>query len=219
MDISINFAIHVFVAVVKMQLFPEWARPVGQYMVSELRQITKDIDLASNMLKPVIEERLRDLEMPSCEQTPDDLIQWLVESLPAEEKTDVRSQAHLQLILAAASIHTTNNLVTDCIYDLAANPDAQEMLREEARQVLEVEHGWARKESMAKLKKLDSFMKETQRLAGNISEWQFCCYWCTRLTCRSLLHPQGHQADRPVRRHPPALGHQAAGTAGRHLAR
>ncbi|KAJ0167756.1 Ent-kaurene oxidase [Colletotrichum tanaceti] len=171
MDISINFAIHVFVAVVKLQLFPEWARPVAQYGVSELRQIRKDVDKASVMLKPIIEERLRDLELPSYEKSPDDLIQWLVEALPEDEKRDIRSQTHLQLILAAASIHTTNNLVTDCIYDLAAYPEAQEMLREEAHQVLEVEHGWARKESMAKLKKLDSFMKETQRLTGNITSF------------------------------------------------
>ncbi|KAM0272214.1 hypothetical protein ACHAQH_008796 [Verticillium albo-atrum] len=169
MDTSINFAIHVFTAVVKLQFFPEWSRPAAQYLVSELRQIRKDIDIAKKMLTPVIEERLRNMDMHSAEDKPDDLIQWLVEALPEEEKTDYEAQAHLQLILAAASIHTTNNLVTDCIYDLAAHPEVQEMLREEAHQVLEVEEGWARKESMAKLKKLDSFMKETQRLAGNIT--------------------------------------------------
>jgi ent-kaurene oxidase len=169
MDTSINFAIHVFIAVVKLQFFPEWARPVAQHLVSELRQIRKDIDIATDMLQPVIEERLRDMKMPSYKEGPDDLIQWLAEALPEDEKTDYRAQAHVQLILAAASIHTTNNLVTDCIYDLAAHPEVQDMLREEARQVLEVEEGWTRKESMAKLKKLDSFMKETQRLAGNIS--------------------------------------------------
>lgn len=193
MDISINFAIHVFVAVVKMQLFPEWARPVAQYGVSELRQIRRDVDKASVMLKPIIEERLRDLEMPSYEKSPDDLIQWLVEALPEDEKRDVRSQAHLQLILAAASIHTTNNLVTDCIYDLAAYPEAQDILREEAHQVLEVEHGWARKESMAKLKKLDSFMKETQRLAGNISELKTRHAPHHRLRPLSIVHSQGCQ--------------------------
>ncbi|EEY23335.1 ent-kaurene oxidase [Verticillium alfalfae VaMs.102] len=169
MDTSINFAIHVFTAVVKLQFFPEWSRPAAQYLVSELRQIRKDIDVAKKMLKPVIEERLRDMEMHSAEEKPDDLIQWLVEALPTEEKTDYEAQAHIQLVLAAASIHTTTNLVTDCMYDLAAHPEVQEMLREEAHQVLEVEEGWLRKESMAKLKKLDSFMKETQRLAGNIT--------------------------------------------------
>ena len=79
--------------------------------------------------------------------------------------------AKLQLILAAASIHTTNNLLTECMYDLAAHPEVQEMLREEAHEVLEVEGGWQKKESMVKLKKMDSFMKEVQRTNGNISEY------------------------------------------------
>jgi cytochrome P450 len=169
MDTSINFAIHVFVAVVKLQIFPEWLRPVGQFLVSELGQIQRDMQIANRLLKPVIEERLRDLDMPGCEKPPDDLIQWLIEALPPEERTDFEAQAHLQLILTAASIHTTNNLLTECVYDLAAYPDVQRMLREEAYQVLEVEGGWARKESMAKLKKMDSFMREVQRLSGNIS--------------------------------------------------
>lgn len=170
MDTSINFAIHVFIAVVKLQFFPAWSRPVAQHLVSELRQIRRDVDIATATLRPVIEERLRDMEMPGFKEGPDDLIQWLAEALPEKEKTDYEAQAHIQLILAAASIHTTNNLVTDCIFDLAAHPEVQEMLREEAYQVLVVEDGWSRKESMAKLKKLDSFMKEVQRLAGNISK-------------------------------------------------
>lgn len=173
MDTSINYAMHVFIAVVKLQLFPEWLRPVGQYLVSELGQITRDIEKAENMLRPIIHERLRDLNVPSCEKPPDDLIQWLIEALPENEKTDVHTQTQLQLMLAAASIHTTNNLLTDCMMDLAARPDVQEMLREEAYQVLEAEQGWEKKESMAKLKKMDSFIKEVQRMSGNISTFFF----------------------------------------------
>lgn len=174
MDTSINFAIHVFMAVVKLQFFPGWARPMAQHLVSEIRQIRTDIKLATDMMRPVIEERMRDMEMPSFSEGPDDLIQWLLEALPEDERPDIEAQAHVQLVLSAASIHTTTNLLTDCIYDLAAHPEVQDMLREEANQVLEVEEGWARKESMPKLKKLDSFMKETQRLAGNISTSNTC---------------------------------------------
>jgi cytochrome P450 len=169
MDTSINFAVHVFVAVVKLQLFPEWLRPLGQHLVSEIRAIRRDLDTARQLLEPIIRERLRDMEIPGYEKPPDDLIQWLLEALPENEKTDIAAQTQLQLILSAASIHTTNNLLTDCMYDLAAHPEVQDMLREEAYQVLEVEQGWARKDSMAKLKKMDSFMKEVQRLSGNIS--------------------------------------------------
>jgi hypothetical protein len=170
MDTTINFAVHVFTACVKLQFIPEWARPVGQYFVSELRQIRKDIKIAKELLKPILEERLQDMELSNGEDAPDDMIQWLIDALPEGEKGDLTTQAELQLIIAAASIHTTNNLLCECLCDLAAYPEVQEELRQEAYQILEVENGWERKESLAKLKKLDSFMREVQRLSGNISE-------------------------------------------------
>lgn len=169
MDTSINFAIHVFVAVVKLQFFPAWLRPIGRFFVSDLKQIQKDIARAQDILQPQIEERLRDMEIPGY-QGPDDLIQWLLDTLPEKGRTDFRAQTELQLILSAASIHTTNNLLVDCIYDLATDPEIQDELRQEAINVLEGEdNGWARKDSMAKLKKMDSFMKEVQRISGNVT--------------------------------------------------
>ncbi|KAH7198694.1 cytochrome P450 [Fusarium flagelliforme] len=171
MDTTINFAVHVFTACVKLQFIPEWARPVGQYFVSELRQIRKDISIAKELLKPILEERLQDMELSNGEDAPDDMIQWLIDALPEGEKGDLTTQAELQLIIAAASIHTTNNLLCECLCDLAAYPEVQEELRQEAYQILEVENGWERKESLAKLKKLDSFMREVQRLSGNITSF------------------------------------------------
>ncbi|KAJ4263157.1 hypothetical protein NW762_006779 [Fusarium torreyae] len=171
MDTSINFAVHVFTACVKLQFIPEWARPVGQHLVSELRQIRKDIETAKEMLKPILEERLQDIDISHGEDAPDDMIQWLIEALPEEEKSDLTTQAELQLIIAAASIHTTNNLLCECLCDLAAYPDVQEELRAEAYRILEVEKGWEKKENMAKLKKLDSFMREVQRLNGNTTSF------------------------------------------------
>ncbi|KAL6788456.1 cytochrome P450 [Trichoderma sp. SZMC 28012] len=171
MEVSINFAINVFMSVIKLQFFPEWARPVAQYAVSDLRKIRRDIDAAKSMLKPLLEERIRDMEISTFHEPPNDLMQWLIEALPEEEKADVQTHAELQLILAAASIHTTNNLLFECMADLASHPEVQTELREEAYQILEVENGWARKESMTKLKKLDSFMREVQRLRGNITSF------------------------------------------------
>jgi len=168
MNTSINFAVHVFIAVVKLQFFPEWMRPAAQYLVTELKQIRKDIDSATAMLRPIIEERLRDMEFPGYE-APDDLCQWLLDALPESEKRDYQSQVELQLVLSAASIHTTNNLLADCFFDLAAYPHIQEELREEAMAVLADDSAWMRKDSMTRLKKMDSFIKEVQRLAGNVS--------------------------------------------------
>lgn len=172
MDTSINFAVHIFLALVKLQFFPAWLRPIGQYLVSDLGKIRQDTVNAKQMLIPIIEERLRDMECPGYQKS-DDLVQWLLDALPEGERHDYQAQAELQLILSAASIHTTNNLVVDCIYDLAANPDVAEDLRQEATAVLETDPnaGWARKDSMAKLKRLDSFMKEVQRLSGNVTSF------------------------------------------------
>ncbi|KAK7910895.1 hypothetical protein PG985_013376 [Apiospora marii] len=169
METSVTYAIHVFIAVVKLQFFPKWLRPVAKYLVSELGQSSRDLARGEAMLKPIIEERLQNEELdPGCSQ-PDDFTQWLIDSLPENQKRDYAAQVKVQLALSAASIHTTSNAVTDCFYDLAAHPEYQEILREEANQVLVQDGGWDKSESMAKLQKLDSFMKESQRLAGNVT--------------------------------------------------
>ncbi|KAI1391380.1 ent-kaurene oxidase [Hypoxylon trugodes] len=170
MDVSINFAITAFIAVIKLQFFPPWMRPFAQYLVSELRAIDRDLARARDMLAPVIEARLRDAETPGYEK-PDDFAQWLHDALPEHQKGDYYIQGKLQLLLSAASIHTTSNLTTDCIYDLAVHQDMQEILREEALEVLGDEEAWERKDSMGRLKKMDSFIKESQRLSGNVTSF------------------------------------------------
>lgn len=188
MTTSIDFATHVFLAVIKLQHFHSWLRPLAQHLIPELRQIRRDLATGGELLGPVIEERLRGMETPGAER-PEDLMQWLVEGLEEGERGDVGVLAKLQLILAAASIHTTNNLLTECMYDLAAHPEVQDMLREEAHDVLEVEGGWRNKESMAKLKKMDSFMKEVQRTNGNISESSFHHQFPFLYRCAILTSP------------------------------
>ncbi|KAI3324948.1 cytochrome P450 [Xylariaceae sp. AK1471] len=171
MNVSINFAITAFIAVIKLQFFPPWMRPMAQHLVSELKTTRKDLAKAQAMLEPLIEERLNNVDTPGYEK-PDDCIQWLSDALPDEEKRNYFIQAKMQLLLSASSIHTTSNLTTDCIYDLAVHQDMQNVLREEAIEVFERdEYGWDRKDSIAKLKKMDSFIKESQRLSGNVTSF------------------------------------------------
>ncbi|KAI0108677.1 cytochrome P450 [Nemania sp. FL0031] len=168
MSVSVNFAITAFIAVTKLQFFPPWMRPAAQYLVSELRTIRKDLAKAQAMLQPLIEERLSDL----ASEKPDDFIQWLSDALPDEEKRNYFIQAKMQLLLSASSIHTTSNLTTDCIYDLAVHQEMQEILREEVIEVFEGgDDAWERRDSIAKLKKMDSFIKESQRLSGNVTSF------------------------------------------------
>ena len=224
MDTSINYAVHVFLAAAQLQFFPDWMRPAAQYIVPHLRYVKRDVAAAERMVQPILEQRIRDMETPGFDaQKPDDFCQWLLESLPEEEKADVRVQAHLQLIVSAAAIHTTSNLAVDCLFDLASHPDVQEELRQEVYEVLEQDDGWSKKESMSKLKKMDSFIKEVQRFAGNVSK--LCLGPLSTVdgsvpylrTPSSRLHPQSHQAHRPIQRHAPPAGHQTPHASGRHL--
>ena len=64
-----------------------------------------------------------------------------------------------------AAIHTTTMTLTNVLYDLAAHPEYAEVLREEIQCIsAEEPSGILRKKTMPKLRKLDSFIKESQRI-------------------------------------------------------
>lgn len=69
---------------------------------------------------------------------------------------------HAQISLSVAAIHTTSDLMMQAILDLAAHPDILAELRAEVADVLGRE-GW-KKTALYGLKKLDSCIRETQRL-------------------------------------------------------
>ena len=80
-----------------------------------------------------------------------------------QEKTGI--QAHVQLTASMAAIHTTTLTVSNILYDLAARPEYVEPLRAELEAVLKDEPvPWLTKSSIPKLKLLDSFCKESQRV-------------------------------------------------------
>lgn len=68
---------------------------------------------------------------------------------------------HMQISLSTAAIHTTSDLFSQLILDIAGHPEIFAPLREEIRDVLGRE-GWA-KTSLYNLKLLDSCIRETQR--------------------------------------------------------
>lgn len=169
MQTSIKYAIDVFLSVVELQFFPTWMRSVAQHIVPHIRKTRRNVARARALLQPILEERVRDMDAPGFE-APDDLLQWVLGSLPEERRTDYQAQTELQLILSAASIHTTNSLLVDCFFDLAAETDVQEELRQEVLEVVADDDEWSKKDCIPRLKKLDSFIKEVQRTSGNISE-------------------------------------------------
>lgn len=95
-------------------------------------------------------------------QKPNDLLQWMMEAAN-ENDGQPHKLAHRQLLLSLASIHTTTMSAAHCLYDLCAHTEYFEPLREEAFEVMREDAGW-KKTTLNKMRKLDSLLKESQRV-------------------------------------------------------
>jgi len=94
---------------------------------------------------------------------PNDFLMWLIEEAQrVGQTTDLIVQGILTSNFAA--IHTSSHSITHALYDLAAHPEYIQPLREEVEAVIK-EHGWT-KVAIGKMFKLDSFMRESQRMNG-----------------------------------------------------
>jgi cytochrome P450 len=92
------------------------------------------------------------------------LLSWMMEiATPAE--SDPYDLAHLEVVMSLASIHTSQMNAVHILYDLAARPEYFEPLREEIAQLIREDGPWKnwQKPAFSKLRKLDSFMRESQR--------------------------------------------------------
>lgn len=85
--------------------------------------------------------------------------------IATEEESDPASLAHLEVVMSLASIHTSQMNAVHVLYDLVSRPEYIDPIREEIRHVLKEDGKWMQwqKTSFSKLRKLDSFMRESQR--------------------------------------------------------
>ncbi|KAK7462853.1 hypothetical protein VKT23_007429 [Stygiomarasmius scandens] len=163
MDLNIRFAIDVAFSSLLLNLFPGFMRPsVAKWLSPASRTIKR----AVKHLGPVIQER-RDKEEEYGGEwpgKPDDFLSWLM----AQAQGYQRSIEDLTLRVIStnfASLHTTSMALSYGLYALAAHPEYLQPLREEIETVIS-DYGW-NKVAMQKMRKLDSFLKESERLLGS----------------------------------------------------
>jgi len=86
-----------------------------------------------------------------------------VDAAEGDERTSFRITKRL-LSINFAAIHTSSVTFTHALFHLAAEPEYLTPLREEIEAIIK-EDGWS-KASLGKMHKLDSFLRETQRVTG-----------------------------------------------------
>ncbi|CAG8978545.1 hypothetical protein HYALB_00012276, partial [Hymenoscyphus albidus] len=92
---------------------------------------------------------------------PDDFLQWMMDGAN-EHDGKPHKLAHRLLILTLAAVHTTSMAATQTLFDLCARPEYMEPLRKELVETM-LRDGHT-KQTLTHLYKLDSFMRESQRL-------------------------------------------------------
>lgn len=132
--------------------------------IPEVKRVFDHYEVARRIILPIIQKRAELQAKGQGAKLPNDMITWIME----QETSDGRplplgKQTELQLSASLAAIHTTTLTTTNFLYDLVARPEYFEPLRQEIDTVWN-ETGGLDKTSMAKLVKLDSFLKESQRL-------------------------------------------------------
>ncbi|KAK0494784.1 cytochrome P450 [Armillaria luteobubalina] len=161
--LNIEHTIKVVSSAHAINLFPEFLKPL---VANFFTPISRSMRKAEKHLGPIIKDRLEKENRYGKDWPgkPNDLLSWLIDLADEGERRTVRDLTSRVLALNFAAIHTTSMAFTNALYCLAAHPECARPLREELEAVIETD-GWT-KQAMGKMRKMDSFLQETERIYG-----------------------------------------------------
>jgi cytochrome P450 len=146
-----------------INLFPSFLRPIAGRIFTPA---PSSIRRALKSLGPMIQDRL-DKEKEyggDWPGKPNDLITWILVEAKGQERTPRSVVLRLFAVNFAAN-HTTTIAFVFGLFRLAEHPEYAQPMREEVESAI-MEDGWT-KGAIGKMFKVDSFLKEVQRMHGN----------------------------------------------------
>ena len=166
LDISIDFSRCVFLGGGFLKLLPWFVRPIVSRLHPHVRRIKVHRSNAMKLLVPeIIRRRGETMQTDGNSTDSSDMLDILERVSPAEERSPEQI-VDRQLGLSFAATHGTTNHIVNVIFDLAARwPNYGIEIRTEIEEVLAGSDGAMTKATFMKMSKLDSFMKESQRLS------------------------------------------------------
>lgn len=164
-NVAVNYTTDSFLAARELRSWPSFLRPVMHWFLPSMHKVRRHLAVARSIVNREVERRrlISQGKLPPEDpaKTSADASDWF------DEFTEIYNVpfdfARGQVGLATAAIHTTSNLLTNIMYDLAAYPEYIQPLRDELRAVT-AEDGVLKKTSLLELKLMDSVMKESQRV-------------------------------------------------------
>ena len=165
LEVASKYSVNVGITIFLLRPFPNFIRPFVAPFLPSVRQMKRQLQIAKTLFIPIIHERrAAEAARDSQYEKPDDFLQWMMDMAEDKQDLDAETMAHHNLILMSlAVVHTSSVALCHVLYDLIYKPEHLEPIREELAQTLS--EGWehATKASFDAQKRLDSFLRESQR--------------------------------------------------------
>lgn len=104
LDAAINYTIEAMEVQRAVQKMRPWLRPFLANRLPQAKKLDERIKAAEDFMRPVVEKRSA---LASSPDKPDDMLQWLIDSLGKFPDKVSQNLARVQLGISFAAIHTT----------------------------------------------------------------------------------------------------------------
>ncbi|KAK0617480.1 cytochrome P450 [Immersiella caudata] len=176
-EATVNYTQNVSWAWMILHILPKPIRFLVAPLLPQVRSLKRQRAINEEKLAPLLAAKQKEQngqngrskkaadKSAGTEKSPGgDLVDWFVSQY--RHPPSVRELGRDQLLATFASIYNLSNALSYILFDLAAtSPEDVEAMRDEVRAVLAESGGVIDKNALVKLRKLDSFAKESQRLS------------------------------------------------------
>ncbi|CAI6236838.1 unnamed protein product [Periconia digitata] len=163
LETAAHYSMDVVTVAMKLRPYPAFMRPFVAPWLNGTKVLARHLKVAKSVFKDEFIQRLSSTPAVKSKnkEQPIDMIQWMTESARGTDRNaDVL--CHNMLFMSLAAVHTSSATLVHVLFDLCASPSYMQDLREEVERVIG-EQGFTLG-AINSLKKLDSFMKESQRM-------------------------------------------------------
>lgn len=162
---SIDFTKNIFMTITLLRPIPSFLHPIIGPMLPSSRSLDTQLRYVQDeLLGPeIVKRRQRQASGDPDYEKPDDFLQWMIDLAQNDKEGDPGNIAHRLLGLTSmAVVHTSAMSITHGLYDLITMPQWLEPLRQEIQEAMP---DWKSSSysSLVSLRRLDSFLKESQR--------------------------------------------------------
>ncbi|KAI1213728.1 cytochrome P450 [Annulohypoxylon truncatum] len=159
---SIRYTENIQGVILTLRMLPTYMHYFVAPLLPAYWRVRANLATAKHIIGPIVRKHQAAGNGKASYDGTEDILQWMMHMGSVSESRP-NKLAHRQLLLSMAAVHTSSMSAAHAMYDLCAYPQYFDPLREELESTLKSSGGWT-KPAMPKLRKLDSFLKESQRV-------------------------------------------------------